>query len=231
MVKAFFYKVSKKVKLASYFTVLAALIVFILIKPHAFIELWLSKDQQGALLFHHGNYQQASKTFSNIHWQAYSAYASEDFNTASTLYSQLTDQDSLLAQANALAHARHYLKARDLYQEILTQYPQNQAAKHNMSIVQQIIDEVNLLSKAQQAEQGESIKELGDEPQTGDGAERKTFKASPETLLTAEQLLLDPNINAMWLRQVQKDPERFLAQKFHFQQAQRKAVQGKPNEQ
>ena len=194
-----------KYKRILWLSTFSALVVFIILKPNDFIDLWLTNDQQGQLLFNAGHYEQASKAFSNVHWQAFSAYGDENYNTAATFYSQFNNKESLLAQANALAHGRHYLKARDLYQDILVQHPNFSAAKKNQDIMQSIIDEVNMLSEAQQAEQGESIKELGDEPQTGDGAKKQEARPQKVEQLNSEQLLLDPNLNEMWLRQVQKD--------------------------
>ena len=107
----------------------------------------------------------------------------------------------------------------NLYQKILTIAPSNAAATTNIVIVQAIIDEVNRLSASQQPEDGESIKELGDEPQTGDGAEKKEApKEQKIEQFSADQLLLDPALNAMCLRQVQKNPGQFLSQKFYMQQ-------------
>ncbi len=223
MVSTFIIKYKRILWLAA----LSALTAFIILKPSDFIDLWMTKDQQGQLLFNAGHYEQASKTFNNVHWLAFSAYGNQDYETAATFYSQFNNKESLLAQANALAHGRHYLKARNLYQDILAQYPNYSAAEENRDLIQAIIDEVNLLSESQKAEQGESIKELGDEPQTGDGAEKQEARSQEVEQLNAEQLLLDPNLNEMWLRQVQKDPDRFLSQKFHFQQEKMKADKGK----
>lgn len=194
--------------------------LFAYFKPQQFTDLWLTRDQQGQILFNFGHYQQASNTFKSTQWQAYSNYGAEQYKNAATLYAQFNDIDSQLAKANALAHGREYVKARDLYQQVLSTAPNNTAAKTNIAIVQAIIDEVNRLSESQRAEEGESIKELGDEPQTGDGAERKEAPKEQEVeQLSAEQLLLDPSLNEMWLRQVQKNPANFLSQKFYMQQA------------
>jgi Ca-activated chloride channel family protein len=219
-----------KYKIILSLTLISALAAFITLKPNSFINLWLTKDQQGQLLFNFGMYEQASNTFNNVHWKAFSAYGNENYETAATFYSQFDNKESLLSQANALAHGRNYLKARDLYQKIIDEYPNFSAAKQNRDLVQGIIDEVNLLSQAQQPEQGESIKELGDEPQTGDGADKKESRLQKIDQFTSEQLLLDPNLNDMWLRQVQKSPDRFLSQKFYFQYEKRKQNKVKAND-
>jgi Ca-activated chloride channel family protein len=193
--------------------------LFTYLKPQQFADLWLTRDQQGQVLFNLGHYQQASNTFKSTQWQAYSSYGAEQYKNSATLYSQFTDIDSQIAKANALAHSREYIEARNLYLDILTLSPQNTAANTNIRIVQAIIDEVNRLSASQKAEDGEAIKELGDDPQTGDGAEREEAPKEQEIeQLSAEQLLLDPSLNDMWLRQVQKNPASFLSQKFYMQQ-------------
>jgi len=190
---------------------------FIYLQPQKFVDLWLTRDQQGQILFNLGHYDKASAAFDDTRWQAYSLYGAEKFDQSATLYNQYTKTVDILARANAFAHDRRYVKARNLYQSILDKDSNNKAAINNIEIVQTIIDDVNRLSESQKAEDGDSVKELGDEPQTGDGADKKELRKQKIEQLTAEQLLLDPELNEMWLRQVQKDPARFLAQKFHMQ--------------
>ncbi len=205
--------------------IIAALLLTILFaysKPQQFADLWLTPDQQGQLLFNFEYYLLAAKQFSNTRWQAYSLYASEQFDQAATLYNQFEQAADILARANALAQARRYIKARDIYQSLLKNMPDNAAAQHNLKIVQAIIDDVNRMSESQQPEEGDSPKELGDEPQTGDGAEKKQGQKQKIKQLDAHQLLLDPSLNEMWLRQVQKDPALFLSNKFHMQMQQKK---------
>jgi Ca-activated chloride channel family protein len=213
---SFFTQRNKTILIAS--TVIVGA-MFAYFKPQQFTDLWLTRDQQGQILFQLGHYQQASSTFKSTQWQAFSSYGAEQYKNAATLYSQFNDIEHQVAKANALAHGREYIKARNLYQQILTLSPQNTAASTNIVIVQAIIDEVNRLSASQKAEDGEAIKELGDEPQTGDGAEREEAPKEQEIeQLTAAQLLLDPSLNDMWLRQVQKNPANFLTRKFYMQQ-------------
>jgi len=215
LIKLIAYITQRKIWFMGFF--LFILVCFAVLKPQSFVDLWLTKDQQGQILFNQGKYSQASKTFINTRWQAFSAYGAEEYKTAATLYSQFNHKEDLLAQANALAHGREYLKARNLYQDIINMFPNYLAAQTNLSIVQAIIDEINLLSASQKAEQGESSKELGDEPQTADGAKREDGPPQEIEQLTSEQLLLDDKLNDMWLRQVQKNPARFLSHKFYLQ--------------
>lgn len=196
-----------------------AAFIFALIKPKSFANLWLTADQQGQLLFELGYYPLASTTFNNVKWQAYSAYGAELFEQSALYYGQFDDIDSVMAKANALAHAKHYLKARDIYQSLIEHQPDYQPAITNLKIVQDIIDSINLMSASQQPESGDGQKELGDdEPRRAEGADKMVWKTLEVEQLTSEQLLLDPSLNEMWMRQVQKDPGHFLSQKFYMQQ-------------
>lgn len=207
---------SAKHKTKIYVVLITTVIAFIYFKPQQFIDLWLTRDQQGQLLFNLGKYDQSATRFTNTRWQAYSLYGAEKFDQSATLYSQFKGADEMLARANALAHNRRYIKARDMYKDILLNFPEDQSALHNQQLVQKIIDDNNRLSESQKGDEGASD-ELGDEPQTSDGAEKKQARKQVIEQMSAEQLLLDPALNDMWLRQVQKDPAQFLSRKFLLQ--------------
>ncbi|MFT5519530.1 MAG: Ca-activated chloride channel family protein [Enterobacterales bacterium] len=209
-----YYQKHKKLILGSLILMIA---LFAYLKPQTFADLWLTHDQQGQLLFKLEHYQQAANHFESTRWQAYSLYGAEEYDQAATLYDQFDSSQAQLYRANALAHARRYIKARNIYQQIIDKDPTNPAALNNLKIVQLIIDDVNRMSESQQAEEGDSVKELGDEAQTGDGVEKKQLRNQVLEQLDAEQILLDPTLNEMWLRQVQKDPALFLANKFMIQ--------------
>ncbi len=200
--------------------------------PRAFANLWLTHDQQAYIYFKLGKYDKAAQYFTDGHWQAYSLYGAEKFDLAATLYGQLDHPDDQLSKANALAHARRYVKARKSYNEIIKLNPNHKAALHNRNMMQVLIDDVDRMSASQQAEEGDSSQELGDNAQTGEGVERKDSKQLQVEQLSAEALLNNPELHKMWLSQVQKNPARFLSIKFHMLEAQKnnnKAV--KPYEQ
>jgi len=198
-------------------------IVFAYVKPQQAADLWLTRDQQGRMLFSQGHYETAARQFNDTRWKAYSLYASEQFDQSATVYGQLEQTLDVLARANALAHARRYVKARDIYKGLLKREPDNRTAQHNIKIVQIIIDDVNRMSESQQAEDGDAPQELGDNAQTGEGAEKQGGRKQTVKQYDAQQLLLDPSLNAMWLRQVQKNPALFLSNKFHMQQQKNEA--------
>jgi Ca-activated chloride channel family protein len=201
----------------------AAVLGFAVTDPQSFANLWLTPDQQGWLWYQSARYERAARNFDDPRWKGMSHYAGQDFIAAARYFSQYTDDGALLARANALAHAREYVDARDLYAELLQENPDNRAAKTNLAIVQKLIDANRELSESQRAEFGDMSAEQDKGPRSSEGAERMTLQEREQ--FTAEQLTADPELTQIWLRQVQRDPAEFLATKFYLQAQSRRAEQ------
>jgi Ca-activated chloride channel family protein len=183
-----------------------------------FMSLWLTPDQQGRYYLQKGDYKTAATKFENIVWRGVAYYRAENFKAAAEMFSRIETTEGYFNLANAQAHGQHYVLAVKTYNRVLKNNPDHASALKNRNKIQSIIDEINLLSASQKAEEGDSSKELGDdEPQRADGAERQDFVEREVEQLTAEQLLLDDQMNELWMRQVQKNPSRFLSVKFHMQ--------------
>lgn len=181
-----------------------------------FADLWATPDQQGMYFVRQGDYAEAARRFRDPLWQATALYLNEDFEQAADAFASLDGLAARFAEANARAHARQYVRARGLYQGVLALSARHEGALANLAAVERIIDEINRMSESQQAEPGDASRELGDEPQTGDGAERDDVM-SVEQQYSADQLLNDPALNELWMRQIQQDPARFLSIKFQMQ--------------
>ncbi len=183
-----------------------------------FMDLWLTPDQQGMYYLNKGDYKTASARFENIAWRGIAYYRDENFKAATEMFSRIESTEGFFNLGNALAHSRNYLLAVKAYNQALKLEPEHTGALKNRDKIQSIIDEINLLSASQKAEEGDSSKTLGEEdPQTADGAERQDFVEREVEQLTADQILLDEKMNETWMRQVQRDPSRFLGVKFYMQ--------------
>ena len=183
-----------------------------------FMALWLTSDQQGRYYMEKGDYKKAATKFESIIWRGIAYYRDENFKAAQEMFSRIETADGYFNWANALAQGRHYILAVKAYNEVLKIEPEHTAAIKNRNQIQSIIDEINLLSASQQAENSDSSKELEEgEPQTAEGVERQDFVKREVEQLTAEQILLDEQMNETWMRQVQKNPSRFLSVKFQMQ--------------
>ena len=183
-----------------------------------FMDLWMTPDQQGKYYLNKGDYQTASARFENIAWKGMAYYRGENFEAAAEMFSRIESVEGYFNLGNAWAHSRNYLLAVKAYDNVLELAPGHAATLKNRKMIQDIIDSINLLSESQRAEQGEASQQLGEnDPQTAEGSERVSFAERELKQLTAEQVLLDESMNEIWMRQVQRDPSRFLSVKFHMQ--------------
>jgi Ca-activated chloride channel family protein len=190
-----------------------------------FISLWLTPDQQGRYYMEKGDYKTAATRFESIAWRGIAYYRAENFKAAAEMFSRIDSVEGYFNLANAQAHGRNYVSAVKTYNRVLKLDPGHAGALKNRDLIQKIIDEINLMSASQKAEDSDSSRELGDdEPQTADGAERQDFIEREVEQLSAEQVLLDEQVNDLWMQQVQKDPSRFLGVKFHMQLQREEAI-------
>jgi len=186
--------------------------------PRHFMDLWLTPNQQGRYYLERGDYNKAAARFEDIAWRGIAYYRGENFKAATEMFSRIETADGYFNLANAWAHSRNYVYAVRTYNQVLELEPDHAAALKNRDKIQKIIDEINLLSASQQAEASDSSKELGEaDPQTADGVERQDFVERKVEQLSAEDILLDEQMNDLWMRQVQKNPARFLSVKFQMQ--------------
>ena len=183
-----------------------------------FMDLWLSQDQQGRYYLQQGEYRKAAAHFENITWRGIAYYRAENFKAAAEMFSRIETVNGYFNLANAWAHSRNYIYAVQAYNQVLELEPSHAGALKNRDKIQQIIDEIKLLSESQQTEAGDSAKALGEgDPLTADGAEDQEFNPQVVEQLSAEDILLDEKLNDLWMRQVQKNPARFLSIKFQMQ--------------
>lgn len=183
--------------------------------PQAFVDLWLTPDQQGRALFQLGHYDLASRTFEDPRWRGFSFYAAEDFVTAERYFSQYQDADSLLARANALGHQMDYKAAKVAYTDLIERFPDNQAAITNLAVMNKLIEAIKDNSNTQAKGEGKSSKKQGEGSAPSESDEQQQGEDLKQ--YSADQLLQDPGLTEMWLRQIQRDPSEFLTTKFYLQ--------------
>ena len=184
--------------------------------PAAFMNLWLTPDQQGRLWFQRGDYEGASRAFEDPRWRGFSLYASEDFATAERYFSQYQDAESLLARANALAHQGDYPAALKGFEELAEDYPDHPASAVNIPIMQALIEATEGRDVNQDKESDDSGKKPGQGSESSDGGGGEE-RAGELEQYSADQLLQDPSLTEMWLRQIQRDPSEFITTKFYLQ--------------
>ncbi len=203
-------------KRASLVLVLIGLL-WALLKPQAFLNLWLTPDQQGLLWFQLGDYRRASSRFEDPAWKGYSLYADEEFAAAETWYTQMDTAEALLGKANALAHQMRYPEAKAAYQALATRFPDHPASQTNIALMDRLIEATKDASAQGGDRSGKPGKQEGVAAAPGEAVQEQT----PKEQFQAEQLLQDPALTDMWLRQIQRDPSEFLSTKFYLQEERR----------
>ena len=189
-----------------------------MIQGKSFLSLFITNDQLGQLYYNSEKYEKAANAFLDPYWKGMAHYLNEDFTVAVDYFSQINTDEALFNRANAWAHSMNYVYAINDYDELLKRNPKHSEALINRPIVQTIIDDIMRLSKSQKEESGDSSKMKGEEdPMMAEGAERQTFDKKEIEQYTAEELLNDPSIAELWMKQVQTNPSQFLRSKFHMQ--------------
>ncbi|PKH57421.1 hypothetical protein CXF83_16975 [Shewanella sp. Choline-02u-19] len=183
------------------------------------LDLFFSADQQGQYYYDKGDYQEAALRFEDPSWKARAYYQAKEYSKAAKIYRQQDDLQSLFNLAMTYTRGRNYSKAKTLYQLLLDIEPDFPGASKNLQIVTQLIKDIKQLGESQQEENPpESINpddmtdmDLGaDKPQMG--------KIEVELQqLSVEELLNSDTKKQQWLRDISKDPQKFLAAKFQAQ--------------
>jgi len=183
-----------------------------------FADLWMTADQQGRYYMGKGDYQAAALRFEDINWRGIAYYRDENFKAAAEMFSRVQTVEGFFNLGNALAHGRDYVRALKAYDQALELDPSYAPAIKNRAFIQDIVDQINQMSASQQQEESEASQELGeDDAQMAEGDEREQFDRPQQQTFSAEQLLESEEMNEIWMRQVQKDPARFLRVKFQMQ--------------
>ena len=171
------------------------------LNPQAFLNLWLTRDQQGVMLLKQDKPAKAALTFNDTPWVAYSFYAAGDFEQAATIFEQLDGNEAMFSHANALAHSGQYFKAVALYQTLLTLDLSDTAVsdteiRENMALMHKII------KKLKKSPGKQTLTHEIDPKLKMQNIESKTpAKAKIES-------------SQLWLKQVQQNPSKFLRKKF-----------------
>ncbi|PMH43161.1 hypothetical protein BCU68_04010 [Vibrio sp. 10N.286.49.B3] len=115
---------------------------------------WKNSQQQGYDAFQHSDYSQASELFTDLKWKGAAQYQAGDYQGAIESLSQVDGEDAQYNLANAYAQDGQFEKAIELYEDILSQNPDNQDAQENLAKVKQA---------QQQQEQQESDQQSSDD--------------------------------------------------------------------
>jgi Ca-activated chloride channel family protein len=176
-------------------------------------NLWLAPDQQGRLAFDRGDYAAAKELFADPMWRGIAAYRAYDFLAAAENFRKVEGPAGRFALGNAEAQNHAYEKAIKAYGDVLAAQPNNEAAKHNKSIVEAAL-EAQEEKRRKKEEEGTPPDEKADEMRVD-----QKQKGGKRIQVQAEDLTT-PGAAEAWMREVQTSPADFLKLKFAIQAAQ-----------
>ncbi|GAL16118.1 TPR domain protein in aerotolerance operon [Vibrio astriarenae] len=188
-------------------------------------DLWFTRDQQGQRFFDQGRYLEAALQFEDPLYRGVAYYYGRDYPQAQAAFIEADQDLAMLYAGMALARQREYLATRQLLEGLLQKEalePNVQAtAKQNLAAVNAIIEEIERYSESQRnsiSEKPEESIELGDNPQTSEGAEEEVVQEflMSETL-NANEILGSEELALRWLDRIESDPSLFLQNKFYLQ--------------
>lgn len=181
-----------------------------------FMNLWLTKDQQGRYYFEKNDYTKAAERFENKLWKGISFYKIEDYEEAINQFAQLNDAQSYFYLGNSYARLKNYEEAKNSYKEAIIIKGSFPEAEFNLRIVEGIIRKLEEEKKKEDERQSndptfrpDEIK-FDDKGKKGKEGEVEELKLSPEKMAD------------IWMRNIQTSPADFLRRKFYIQSESKK---------
>ncbi|WP_375295177.1 vWA domain-containing protein, partial [Vibrio parahaemolyticus] len=105
--------------------------------PDAQANPFLNADQKAANLYKQGEYEQAKNLFTDPSWQGAASYQTGDYEAAIKAFSNDQSQTGRYNLANSLAQNGQLEDAAEQYKKLLKENPDFEAAKKNLSVVEE----------------------------------------------------------------------------------------------
>ena len=158
------------------------LVVFIAPLPRpaeaAFWEdLWLNKNQQAERALKAGSPADAAVLFDDAEWRAVARYQSGDYSGSAAEFAEYGDTRNLYNLGNALAQQGEFDSAIDAYEQVLELEPDNEDARYNLDLVNQLKDQQEQEQETQGDDQ-QSTENPGGEGQQSDSESEQNQEGS-----------------------------------------------------
>ena len=135
-------------------------------------DLWLTPDQQGAAALENGDPATAADKFKDPEWAAYARLLEEDYEAASTTLETSEKKPTARAHynhGNALALNSELEEAISAYDKALELDPDMEDAKHNKSVVEELLKQQE--NQEQEQNQDQNQDNNSDDQQDSDQSE------------------------------------------------------------
>ena len=180
----------------------------------AFMDLWLTADQQGRRSYEAGRYAEAGDRFADFMWRGTSRYRAGDMDGAVLAWARVDSPEAHFGLGNAYARLGSLEASIASYERALELRPGWTDAEENRELVQSLIPPP--------AEEGEE--EAGEAGPPNMDPDEVQFDEQGEQGERGEvsmDLMSDEQIAEMWMRRLQTSPGDFLRRRFAIENQRR----------
>jgi len=175
----------------------------------SFVDLFLTRDQQGRYYFGKRQYAEAAERFEDPMWKGLAYYAAENFDAAIGHFARVPTAEAIFHLGNAYAHSKQYVRAVESYGRALELEPDYADAQFNRDWVQKIIDEYEQASADDKEDPGGYGTQVDDDIDRQELADKDVGDESRPTAGDMSEDIIE-----RWMRRVQTSPADFLKRKF-----------------
>jgi Ca-activated chloride channel family protein len=178
----------------------------------SWIDIWLTRDQQGRYYFEHGEYEKAADRFEDPLWRGFALARAGDYTDALNAFALSDSAEAWYNQGDALAHMGKYAEAERAYQQAIARRHPWTEAEENLVLMESLIPKK---PKNEDKEQEVAPNLPPDQIKFYEKGNR-----GKKVLMSAK---IDPKkMVEMWMRNIQTTPADFLRRRFAAQAIQEK---------
>jgi len=176
---------------------------------NAWMDRWLTHNQQGRYYFERGEYKEAAAKFEDPIWKGLALSRAGDYEDALNAFALSDSAEAWYDQGNALAHMGKYPDAVQAFQQALARRHAWPEAQENLALVESLIPKAQNKDKDQQEEAPNLPPDQMKFDEKGEQGKK-----------TQVRIKLDPKKMAeIWMRNIQTTPADFLRRRFAMQAA------------
>lgn len=188
-------------------TLAALLALLILRNPgDSLLDLWLTPDQQGRLLFERKQYQAAADRFEDPAWQGMAHYRTGQYLDAADAFARQGDATAFFNRGNAFLKGFEYRKAIVAYEQAVSDAPEWTEARENLELARYTLEYI------------ERVREQGDTgEESGIGADDVVYDNESERGSDTEvsrESAVEAQSAEKWMRAVDTETAEFLRSRF-----------------
>jgi Ca-activated chloride channel family protein len=172
----------------------------------AALDLFLTKDQQGRLLYEDLKFQDAAEAFEDPAWKGTAQFRSGQYPESADSFGRMASAEGFYNRGNAFMRAREYRKAIASYEQAVADRPDWIEAQENLELARYTVDYVE--RSREQGDTGE---------QSGIGADDVVYdnegERGTDTEVTRESAV-EAQSAEKWMRSVDTETADFLRSRF-----------------